>query len=263
MSKVHPIHKNPAWFAVIPLWAWATAGTATVATTAIVVNNSKLDSINEQIRNVQAIEDDLYADLASLRQGIQVDTSKSTTMVLAPSSEKVALLQEATAYRDAANHLIKKGGTVQEAGELLSWFSEALDQARTAPDDETIAQSSTKLSAPLQRAGTRIATYGSDMTRIVADTITNQDQVLIGEVQKDIAERQPSKMLGDAIKQTGEEIAVPFQVLAGVVTGKKPMGMSVTKWNIIKYSIYGAVGLGVIGYAASKIAAVGELVDGD
>ena len=166
MSKVHPIHKNPAWFAVVPLWAWAVGGTATVATTAVVVNNSKLNSINEQIRNVQAIEDDLYADLASLRQGIQVDTSKSTTMVLAPSSEKVALLQEATAYRDAANHLIKRVERFKRQancclGSQRHWIKRELHLTMR------------RLLSPVQNCRLHckeqvlgIATYGSDMTQM-------------------------------------------------------------------------------------------------
>lgn len=260
---VYPIHKNPVWFAAVPIWAWVVGG-ATVTTVAVAGNEyRKIGVENERVRDVPLLIEELEAAFVALGQGTQVTTSRTTTAVLPPTSEKVAWLQAATAYRDAANQVLKEGGSASDAAELVSWGQSALDTAKSKPDDTTISASDDRLKTPLAEASQNIAKYGSGMTRIVANVLGNQDAKLIGEIQADIAARQPSKQIGDAMKKTAGEIFVPFAVMAGLVTGKKPLGMTDLQWNVIRFSLYGVIGMGVVGYAASKVSEVGELVDGD
>ena len=236
---------------LIPVAIGLIGGGIVVGTTGAVMVGGTQAKENKKNRDVEKVRRELGDDYADLDAGNDIsDFNRPATLTLPPTSEKVAWLQAAVAYRDAAQKVKDKGG---DNSDLVSKMGTALNTADNQPDDTSISPDDSRLKTPLQEAGTEIAKYGSDMTGIVARSISNQDSALIGEIQADIAAMSPSKQVKDAMVKTASDVTMPFQIAGGLISGKKPFGMDQKTWNIIRFSLYGVIGLGTFAYVKGLV----------
>lgn len=85
----------------------------------------------------------------------------------------------------------------------------------------------------------------------------------ISKSQDLTAGQDQAQAVADAVGDTAEDTLVFFQYIGGFFTGIKPPGISDVKWKAIRFSVYGAVGLGVTAYLSANLAAIARTFQTD
>jgi hypothetical protein len=85
----------------------------------------------------------------------------------------------------------------------------------------------------------------------------------VSKSQEYTAEQDQTRAVVGAVTDTAKDTLVFFQYIGGFFTGIKPPGISDTKWNAIRFSVYGAVGLGVTAYLSANLAAIAQTFQSD
>ena len=180
-----------------------------------------------------------------------------TFMVLSPVSQRQAQLQ-------SSYYLMQAGAQLQgqERDQVLSAAMSFWDKSEDGSETITDAKDP-KIQEPLTAAVQILANLPNARTIEQQITMLQKHKIdyLISDQQEyELENFDPSMYVKDALKQTGSEIATPFAIAAGLLTGKKPMGMTKKQWNLIRFSIYGGLGLFLVGYAGNALKPLFELL---
>jgi hypothetical protein len=247
MRRKNPYYGEPISLTVVGLGVLAGAlGMSTGLSIGTYLNIR--ETINE-IQNYDGLASTLKTSIDGLRAGklTYADVRMRPTLMLnAPVSARQAYLQAGWYIMQAAS---RAEGDVRST--LLNAAETFWDDSESASKD-ILEVTSPKIHEPLQAAILLLQPFGENFQSEITMLYANTSIVRLSDQSSFEKENfDPAKYVKEAIKDTGKDVFLPFEIAGGLFTGKKPFGMSMAKWNLIRFSIYGGVGLALTGYVLS------------
>jgi len=236
--------KNPYGIVWLPVLALAAAGSTGFLIGASLGTYIRVNEEINRIQNYDGVSKTLKAAIATIREGGETgDILRPTLMTRAPTNERQALLQAGWGVMQVAAKLTGADRIrLCDAAENFWDKSEDASKAILEPNDP-------KIQEPLLGAIEILKPYGDKASRAITMLYAQTSQVSIADsISFEKETFDPSKYVKEALTETGKQVSLPFQVAAGLLTGERPYGMPQWKWNLIRFSIYGGVGLAGIGY---------------
>lgn len=98
----------------------------------------------------------------------------------------------------------------------------------------------------MENAKKEAAKLGVSVSETYTHLQRNANAENIQDTQKFVEDH--SGYFNKYLAQAGENIATPFLIAAGLITGQKPKRFTQRQWNLIRFGLYGAGGLAVFAY---------------
>jgi hypothetical protein len=171
---------------------------------------------------------------------------------MAPSSPKQGWEQAAWVAAQAAN---QTGGANAYSTMAFEYYQKSLSASASLTASVEQKQEGLLSALALIEPDPSLVSLSAGLRRRIDPTLIGQSTAMATEAQK--------SALWEGAKGTAWDTGILLQGAAGLVTGKPPFGVDPTKYKMIRYGIYGFVGLSLTAYILGQAKAITSTLKAD
>jgi hypothetical protein len=226
-----------------------------------------VQSITHKTVDADGFREKVEKLIADIEGGYVIDepnNNRAFLTVTTPNTGTLAPITAMIAYLQAAWYTAIASAMMNGDAALLTKAKAFLEEAKGScnPDLRWCPEvAPEKIMAPLDQAASFAAGYGIRLMPVVSRLNMLSTVELIREQQSHAEATGSSAAIKKWAGETAGDIAFPFQVVAGLWTGKNPGFKNPYVWRAIQFGLYGVIGLTVYSYVTKPLKALTEAID--